>query len=335
MSRSITIGCLFLLGLLYPSDRSDGKSNRWSREPEGLAAAIRENNSQPVLREFLDSDVTLRLKLAQLDYINVQRKKHGVKPLQYDVVAGRVMQSHIAEMTQARSFAHQNRNGEYAFHRFAKSGRTDHVQENLFAVFTTGVYQRSNEEFASKMREGVDAFLAEIPPNDGHRKALLDPNATHVGIGFAQANDDQSFRYGELFVHKYVELARPPVCLTSRDTLEIIGRMIDLEYGPYAFFGYWTPPLKTPSRADTFTDKPYFDGSSDAVIQRWPWDFQNYKPLGETFSLRIPLHGIQPGLIYGVLHVKNQISTIPYRIGGKATSEGTVSAGAIVIEIIE
>lgn len=158
MIKRLQFGLLLLFGLLFLNDRSESKNYRWSREPEGLAAAIIENNSQPALREYLDSDVTLRLKLAQLDYINEQRKKHGVRPLQYDVVAGRVMQSHIAEMTQARSFAHQNRNGEFAFHRFAKSGRTDHVQENLFALFTTGVYPRDVEEYAKKCGMALTHF---------------------------------------------------------------------------------------------------------------------------------------------------------------------------------
>ncbi len=44
----------------------------------------------------------------------------------------------------------------------------------------------------------------EKPPNDGHRRPILAPQHTHVGIGLAVQG--LRLRLGELFVAKYVDL---------------------------------------------------------------------------------------------------------------------------------
>ena len=36
--------------------------------------------------------------------------------------------------------------------------------------------------------EGHENMLREKPPSDGHRRTILDPEATHVGVGWAAEN---------------------------------------------------------------------------------------------------------------------------------------------------
>jgi len=107
------------------------------------------------LREFADTEETLRIKLQQLDYINRQRHKFHLPPLQYDLLAGRVEMSHLTEETRERTFAHINSAGEYAYHRWAKTGRTDHVRENLFAQFSTGRFQRELSDQLKTHARGI------------------------------------------------------------------------------------------------------------------------------------------------------------------------------------
>ena len=53
-------------------------------------------------------------------------------------------------------------------------------------------------------------MLAEKPPSDGHRRAILDPAATHVGVGWSLSGGD--FRMAEEFVsRRYARLDVSPV----------------------------------------------------------------------------------------------------------------------------
>ena len=53
------------------------------------------------------------------------------------------------------------------------------------------------------MRDSHDRFMAEKPPHDGHRQAVLDPVHTAVGIGAAITT--QNFRYYEEYVDRYLD----------------------------------------------------------------------------------------------------------------------------------
>ena len=59
----------------------------------------------------------------------------------------------------------------------------DYHGENTAGLSTTsGEISRSVGEL---LIESHEAFMTELPPDDGHRRAILDPSFTHVGIGVA------------------------------------------------------------------------------------------------------------------------------------------------------
>ncbi len=319
-------GILFALGF---AKRTDDVA---FHEPPNLGAFAAENDTLSILREYADDISTLRLKLLQLEYINVQRAKDHQPALKYDLLAGRVMAAHLAEQTRERTFAHKNLAGELCFHRWAHTGRTDHVRENLYAVFTGAPIERGNEDETFLMHRAVDAFLAEQPPEDGHKRTLLDPFATHVGIAFEQSSDNRSWRYGELYVNKYVDLAPIPHEMSNGDTLKLRITFDKPGIGPYCFLAYWSPGLIPPTRKEQFTAHSYTEATDVVPIKEWPWDFAGYVPNDQTASVYIPLHHIKPGILYGILYIRDHIESIPYH-GGKATTEGTIPAAGVVIEI--
>ena len=47
-------------------------------------------------------------------------------------------------------------------------------------------------------RQSQHAMMIEKPPHDGHRRTILDPHATHVGIGLAWEKGE--FRIAQEFV---------------------------------------------------------------------------------------------------------------------------------------
>jgi len=57
------------------------------------------------------------------------------------------------------------------------------------------------------MRRSQQAMMDEVAPHDGHRRTILDPFATHAGLGLAWERGE--LRIAEEFIRRYVEWARP------------------------------------------------------------------------------------------------------------------------------
>jgi hypothetical protein len=69
-------------------------------------------------------------------------------------------------------------------------------------------------------------MMEEVEPHDGHRRTILDPFATHVGIGMAWERGE--FRIAQEFIRRYVEWARPlPRTATSSDRVMLRVRPHD------------------------------------------------------------------------------------------------------------
>ena len=89
--------------------------------------------------------------------------------------------------------------------RYSFAGGNDGVTENTAAwsskhAFTEGaIYEMT--------RRSEDAMMGEMAPHDGHRRAILDPAATHVGIGVAWERGE--FRLAQEFIRRYVGWTRP------------------------------------------------------------------------------------------------------------------------------
>jgi hypothetical protein len=70
--------------------------------------------------------------------------------------------------------------------------------------------------------------MAEEPPNDGHRRAILDPHATHVGIGLAWERGE--FRLVQEFLRRYITWTKPlPRRAAITETVVAAGRAIGAE----------------------------------------------------------------------------------------------------------
>jgi len=58
--------------------------------------------------------------------------------------------------------------------------------ENSVSWITTAA--KFSEPFLRLALEGHEGMLRDKPPSDGHRRTILDPEATHVGVGWAAEN---------------------------------------------------------------------------------------------------------------------------------------------------
>ena len=72
------------------------------------------------------------------------------------------------------------------------------------------------------MRRSEASMMSEAGPHDGHRRAILDPYATHVGIGLAWERGE--FRIAEEFLRRYIRWTRAvPRSATTADRVLLSG----------------------------------------------------------------------------------------------------------------
>jgi len=122
-------------------------------------------------------------KAQLLRVINAERAAHGAPPLAYDLLGARVGDEFCEDAARNRTSGHWDLAGRAPYPRWALAGGIDHHAQNFAAESRRGF--EFTEPPAELLKEAHEAFMSEKPPDDGHRKTVLDPIWTHVGIGFA------------------------------------------------------------------------------------------------------------------------------------------------------
>lgn len=124
---------------------------------------------------------------AALTMINSSRARFGVGDLAMDGALRNVARAHSKDMGDRNYFAHNTPEGKSPFDRMRSAGiRFGWAAENLGSARGYG----SNSEAVGKNHE---AMMAEVPPNDGHRRNILDSRSKKVGIGVYRTPDGRTY----------------------------------------------------------------------------------------------------------------------------------------------
>lgn len=145
---------------------------------------------------------TLRQELLRL--INRDRKQFGLSPVELDPFASAVADDYCKQQIRDRVSGHFGLDGLAPYMRYSFAGGNDGVSENAAAWSAT--YTFSARALYDMIHRSEEAMMNELPPKDGHRRTILDPYATHVGIGLAW--DRGEFRIAEEFVRRYVNWSK-------------------------------------------------------------------------------------------------------------------------------
>jgi Uncharacterized protein with SCP/PR1 domains len=138
--------------------------------------------------------------------INRERAEHGAPPLAYDLLGAKVGDEFCEVAARDRTTGHWDLAGRAPYLRWALAGGIDHHAQNFAAESRTGFeFTESPAELLLRMHA---EFMAEKPPNDGHRRTVLDPIWTHVGIGFALVGGEM--RMTEEYSRRVLEWAELP-----------------------------------------------------------------------------------------------------------------------------
>lgn len=124
-----------------------------------------------------------------LTLINRDRLSMGLGPVALDEGAPmRAGQAHAEDMARSGYLGHWGLDGSVPEQRLTEAGGADMVLENA-SCFTDEQHRTidpSPRIDAAQIEHTESLFFHELPPNDGHRRNILKPWHTRVGIGIAQ-----------------------------------------------------------------------------------------------------------------------------------------------------
>lgn len=181
-----------------------------------LAAASPAANSTGAREE---TRTTLREHVLKL--INRDRALYNLPPVELDIEASAIGDEYCRTQIRNRTTGHFTTDGRPPYMRYSLAGGNDGVSEN--AAAWSANYRFSDRALYEMARRSQDAMMAEVPPHDGHKRTILDPHATHVGIGLAWERGE--FRLVHEFIRRYVDWTRPlPRAATLNDLVRGSGK---------------------------------------------------------------------------------------------------------------
>jgi uncharacterized protein YkwD len=175
-----------------------------------------------------------------VELINRDRATKDLVPVTLDGPATLAAQRHAEEMASERYMSHYNLAGKSPNQRYTEAGGTGYSRENIYLA-TTRYAGESGSEGASaaplaqsprftrqELEEIESSYFNEVPPNDGHRKNILSPEHTHVGIGLARsaAPGGRALGNAQEFVDRYVEVEPIPSAMGVDGEIRVAGRVL-------------------------------------------------------------------------------------------------------------
>ena len=167
---------LDFLGIKDPTDTGETLEKQVVAQQNQPASSV-ETDGQ-------DADI-LPIEKEVLALVNQEREKHGLKPLQLDAEVFKVANMKSQDMRDHHYFDHQSPTYGSPFEMLKQQGIDFKAAgENIAAG------QKTAEEV-------MDGWMN----SEGHRANILNPNFTHIGIGYVQGGDHGTY-WTQLFIQK-------------------------------------------------------------------------------------------------------------------------------------
>jgi uncharacterized protein YkwD len=230
-------------------------------------------------------------RLYVLDLINHDRAEEGLEPVELDDVANLAAQRHVDDMARHGFTAHLGTDGSVPEQRFTESGGTDMAQENAACFFDAVERELDSQPlFVPEELEKIEqAFIGEVPPNDGHRRNILNPIHNKVGIGLAKPVGVKQVCMAQEFVDDYGDYRELPRKAKVGQMIKVAGEVRK----PMHFGGVGLARIDAakPIPAEALNGTGGYTFPSPFVVY-FPAGFKTPKPVtvdGGEFSIEIPL----------------------------------------------
>jgi hypothetical protein len=174
-----------------------------------------------------------------LDLINQARAEEGLTPVEWDAFAASVATAHAQDMAENQYFSHWDLQGYGPDVRYALAGGSELAMENISTYYE---YWSDN---TPKQLEDFDQLVIQshegLMNSPGHRKNIMDPNHTHVGIGFAYNPETGHFFVAQEFVNRYIVIddlldigsAGQVISFTGNLLLNATDPLLNIAYEPF------------------------------------------------------------------------------------------------------
>ena len=182
------------------------------------------------------------VKKAIFDRINEDRRKASLLPVAWDERASAVADRFCAAQIEERTHGHFLMNAIPPYARTAFDGIFGMQAENAVTWRTTA--PRFEESAESLALSGHASMMAEVAPNDGHRRTILDPEATHVGVGYAVEKGD--FRMAQEFLTRRLQTMSLEPSHEDPGTIVFRGRTLEGRRVAFVTIAHEPPPRPLP-----------------------------------------------------------------------------------------
>lgn len=207
-------------------------------------------------------------KARLLARLNGERRAAGAPPVAYDLLAARVGDDFCLDAARTRSSGHWDTAGRPPYLRWGLAGGVDYHAENFGSVTRTGANVKE-AEVPALLLDAHARMMAEVPPNDGHRRTVLDPDWTHVGIGVAALGGE--FRMAEEFSRHVVEWVEVPAEPLPAGTHAPFAVKLPAGWALAGIEVGFETPARPMSREEIARRKAYaYPGASQSFLARAP-----------------------------------------------------------------
>jgi uncharacterized protein YkwD len=182
------------------SQTSEAASDSSSGETTGQAEAEDKPFSRPT--GPLTRKEAERYVLA---LVNRDRKAKGLKPVSWDEAAAKAGQRHADDMARRGFTAHIGSDGSAPEQRHTDAGGAAMVMENA-ACFADALDRELDPDprFTVEELERIETtFISEVPPLDGHKRNILTPWHTSLGVGLSKTKGLEIVCMAQEFVDHY------------------------------------------------------------------------------------------------------------------------------------
>jgi uncharacterized protein YkwD len=200
------------------------------------------------------SGVSMELKRRLVEQINRDRRAAGVPAVEFSEELSRAADEHCRDMLLGDYMSHWNAAGWKPYLRYAAAGIRHATAENVWSVWQSD-FDTSESQIWHNMELAHRSFMSEQPPNDGHRRAVLNPRHTHVGIGVAY--NQTGLRLIELFGARYAELKPLPLRAGLKANLLLEGQVLQSHLQLFAVSIFYEPLPRPMSRSELNASGPY------------------------------------------------------------------------------
>lgn len=197
-----------------------------------------------------------------VELINQDRQKSGLKPVIWDQIAADAARDHVQEEADYGYISHWTMEGIKPQRRYTLGGGMDAVQENQSVTLwlNDGFRGISKEELYKVVAEHQNSMVNEQPPEDGHRKNILDPH--HTGVGVAISVGKYGVAMAQEFTNHYVEMLPVPKTVSPGTKITLAGKVLP-GYTLTGIYALWEALPQPLTKEELMQTHSYGDPSSD------------------------------------------------------------------------